>query len=202
MMRHGIKKLIGCGVMSQPLCAPNRSAGGKCHKEIQRLVLGQLMQDPRADDLRPQAGFQNIDTYLRQRMKVEDTGGMDDASESRHGMAKFREELGHGCKISYITGNDCYRTPKIFNRPDLQHRFVAITFGGEVGPRGTFRQSSTTYEHQVSCSPLRHPMRDHESQLAQTACDQVRTASNEDSGLGSDPSHLRFAVPTVRSPPR
>ena len=118
------------------------------------------MQHPRADDLWAQAGLsEHRYPSPYQVVKVENCSSMDNPSERGHGIAEFREEPGHGCKITYITGNDSYCGAQAFNGLDLPDRFVRIIFFAEARPKcERFRQSATTHKHQVSRSPLRHPM--------------------------------------------
>ena len=58
-------------------------------------------------------------------------------------------------------------------------------------------KSAAAHKHQVSRSPLRHPMRDHKTQPAQTAGDQVRAVRGEERGLRRRQSNLRFALSAV-----
>ena len=99
------------------------------------------MQRPRAADLRAQAGPQNIRIHVRQRMKVDNSGGMDNAAQSRERIAEFREERAHSFKIGHVAGNYSYGGARALHRLNSRHGFVRVATWAKGVPSASGREA-------------------------------------------------------------
>ncbi len=178
--RQGVEVGVRRGVIPLPHGTEHGRRRGEHNKEIEFRVCERAVQIPCACHLGSAHGREGRGVHVVDKLIVEYTCGVDDATDSRPlFVVVLREECGELRSVRHVDSGDMHGCAGGFELANGGDVLSSTARGIGLRPLVPWRQGRTRQQYEAARAVLHQPLRQLDSEATETAGDQIRAVGTK-----------------------